>query len=75
MDDPNTRFLFSPLETGNMRRDQVNEQHTAEKITTRENRDLKRGALGGPINEETAKEFVLSLKQTDLDLGECADKN
>ena len=75
MYDPNTCFLFGPLETSDVGGDQVDQQHTAEKITSGKNGDLKRGAFRYPINEKAAKELVLGLEQTDFNLRKCADED
>src|SRR5207248_10932995 len=56
MNDPDTSLFLSPLKTGDVRRDQVNQQQTAEKITARENREPERGPFRRPIDEEAAKE-------------------
>src|SRR5262249_42889067 len=75
MDDPDTRFLFRPFETGDVGREQVDQQQTAQKITSRKNRNPEGCALGRPIDEETAKELVLRLQQPDFHLGQRAGKN
>ena len=54
---------------------EIDQQQSANQITSGKNGDLPAGAFGSPINEETAEKFVLGLEQPEFHLGKRAPKH
>src|SRR5262245_20449375 len=58
-----------------MCRDQVDQQHPANEVTTRKYRDLPMRSPRSPINKKTAEEFVLRPVQAKFHLCEGSHEN
>src|SRR5881396_3791040 len=75
MNDPDPGFFASPFEPGDVRGDEIDQQQATQQITPWENGYLEGRALWRPINQEAAKELVLRLEQTEINLSECAGEH
>src|SRR5262249_54730904 len=75
VDHPDAHFFARPGEPGEMRAQEVDQQHTPDEIASGKNRNFPTSSFRPPINEETAELFVLRFIQTQIDLRQCTDEN
>src|SRR6516162_10237092 len=70
-----TKFTPSPAKTFRMRRDQINQQHRADEMATRENGKFHAPTLCWPPNEETLEVTLLRFVNAEVHLRQCTGEN
>ena len=75
MHHPKAGLAGGEAKAPDLRRDEIEDQHPADKIATREDGDSPRGALRPPVNDEAAEELILGLVQAQIHLRQGAPKD
>ena len=75
MSEMNAEFAPGPTETFRVRRDQIDQQHGADKMAAGKNRNFKAAAFRRPPDEQTLEIALLRLMNTEMNLGERAGED
>src|ERR1041385_1088050 len=72
---PDADLAAREMKPAHVRCNEIQQQHAADEVATRQNRKLPGRALWSPKNKQAAEEFVLRLVKPQLHLGQSAGEN